>query len=252
MKGTQALFLLWNASSLLLRDCLSVMLSLQSRSLASQVSAHSSKHWGIGENPVPFENSESVNEERQGRHLSPLSFLLRGLKPGCCLCSWGEIYGAMWCVKKTPSNPNSPSASWEVIFFIFITVARSPWRVMDLRSQRIPVFVQRKGNWDEWMGPHDLSPSRSCVEVLPLNCWESMVPALDVSELLTFDIQPRYYKILCTGTALFPVIKGKPCDQRYVFKSLWLLLEKSTSDILTWVLNVYSLTFALPLVPTIF
>lgn len=48
--------------------------------------------------------------------------------------------------------------------------------------------------------------------------------------------------ILCAGTALVPVIKSKACDQRYV----WLLPEKSTNDILTWVLNEYSVHFCFP------
>ena len=65
------------------------------------------------------------------------------------------------------------SPSWEVIFFIFITVARSLWRATDLSSQRTPIFVQRKGNWDGWMGPHDLLPSRFYVQVVPSVCWES-------------------------------------------------------------------------------
>lgn len=127
----------------------------------------------LGGSPVSFEHSESGNEERPNRHPSPICFLLMGLKSGCCLCSWGEISWGEWSVGKKKKNPNSPSSSWEVTFLIFLTVARSLWRAMDLRSQRTPIFVQRKGNWDGLMAPHDLLPSRFCVQVVPSICWES-------------------------------------------------------------------------------
>lgn len=90
-------------------------------------------------------------------------------------------------------------------------------------------------NGPSWPSAIQILHSSSSINLLGIS--QSVVPALDVLELLTFNIQPRFYKILCAGTVLFPVIKGKPCDQRYVSEDLWLLLEKSTSDILTWVLN---------------
>lgn len=145
-----------------------------------------------------------------------------GLKWGCCLWNWGEIYrGVEKRCEKNPNNPKSSSPSSQVIFFIFLTVAKSIVGAMDLRSQGLPFwFKGRATEMDEW------DPVTFCHPDFAFRQFHHFATTLTINGSSTRCVRAvniwypaKVLYTLCAGTVLLPVIKSKPCDQRYVFDS---------------------------------